>query len=518
MFYIVSLVLDAIMRKKKIFISSVQKEFAKERILLFNYINADSLLGLFFEPRTFEKLPASSQKADHVYKAEVQNADIYLGIFGKEYGFRLEDGRSPTEVEYEEACKHNKTRLIYITNALPEQRDSKMQALIARAEDDVTRKRFSMDSDLLAAVYASLVKILIESGAINSGPFDAAISKAELGDIEPKKVERFVTNARGRRRSALSQEASMEDTLTQLNLFNEGRPTNAALLLFGKEPDRFISSAVVKCAQFYGTIVAKPIPSYQVYKGDVFELVDQSIDFVLSKLNMSVGTRAFTNDAPVAYEIPRAVVAEAIVNAIAHRDYSSSGAVQVMLFDDRLEISNPGDLPPGLSLRQLSKTHTSYPSNPLLANCLFLAGYIESLGTGTLDMLHQCEAAQIKPPQFSLENGFKAVLWRPIKKNRLTEWDTPATQSYEKQARQDLMLDIKGYERILMVLKGTQTRAEIQNALDLKDLSYFRENYLLPALSNNLIEMTLPDTPTNPLQKYRLTNAGRRLKRKLQSA
>ena len=98
---------------------------------------------------------------------------------------------------------------------------------------------------------------------------------------------------------------------------------------------------------FHGTEVGKPIPSYQIYKGTVFELVDQAVDFVMSKITRAVGTRALgPQQAPVEYELPHEAVAEAIVNAITHRDYTSNASVQVMLFADRLEVWNPGELPP----------------------------------------------------------------------------------------------------------------------------------------------------------------------------
>ena len=77
----------------------------------------------------------------------------------------------------------------------------------------------------------------------------------------------------------------------------------------------------------------------------MFALIDQAVDFVMSKINLRVGTRAAGPQAPVAYEIPREVVAEAIVNAVAHRDYTSKGSVQVMLFEDRPEVWNPGASP-----------------------------------------------------------------------------------------------------------------------------------------------------------------------------
>ena len=152
-------------------------------------------------------------------------------------------------------------------------------------------------------------------------------------------------------------------------------------------PQRFLITSEVKCLQFHGTTVAKPIPDYQIYKGTVFELVDQAVFFVMSKIAAAVGTRAESNRAPVTYELPRAAVAEAIVNAVAHRDYASNASVQVMLFADRLEIWNPGHLPPSLTPESLRSPHASIPHNPLIAEPLFLTRYVEKAGTGILDMI-----------------------------------------------------------------------------------------------------------------------------------
>ena len=77
--------------------------------------------------------------------------------------------------------------------------------------------------------------------------------------------------------------------------------------------------------------MARPIPSHHVHKRTVFALVEQAVDFVLSKIALSVGTRAESVQAPVRYEIPKEIVTEAIVNAVAHRDYTDGGSVQVML-------------------------------------------------------------------------------------------------------------------------------------------------------------------------------------------
>ena len=316
------------MKKIKIFISSVQSEFASERKMLCEYITSDALFGRFFEPFIFENLPASNQSSKKIYLSEVEKCDIYLGIFGKEYGYEDENGISPTEHEYDLAVSLSKTKLLFLSQHDKIQRHPKEQAFIKKAEKEVVRKKFSTPSELKAYVYASLVKYLEDKEILRTVPFDAATnSNASLKDIDSKKIQWFINTAIAKRGFPLSPSTADVQVLTHLNLLNEGKTTNAALLLFGKQPQKFFITSEVKCAHFHGTEITKPIPSYQVYKGDVFQLVDQAVDFVLAKISLRVGTRNKGTQAPVSYEIPRAVIAEAIVNAVAHRDYTSHGSV-----------------------------------------------------------------------------------------------------------------------------------------------------------------------------------------------
>jgi predicted HTH transcriptional regulator len=116
---------------------------------------------------------------------------------------------------------------------------------------------------------------------------------------------------------------------------------------------------------------------------------------------------------PVTYEIPKEVITEAIVNAVAHRDYTSNASIQVMLFADRFEVWNPGELPPGLTTDQLREPHASLPRNPLLADPLFLAHYAERAGTGTLDMIARCREAGLPEPTFEQRGDqFVLTVWR----------------------------------------------------------------------------------------------------------
>ena len=220
--------------------------------------------------------------------------------------------------------------------------------------------------------------------------------------------------------------------------------------------------------------------------------------------------RDISVDAPLEYEIPRGAIAEAIVNAVAHRDYTSTGAVQVMLFRNRLEIWNPGQLPHNLTLSQLKQPHSSFPANPLIAGPLYLAGYIERLGTGILDMIRLCKEAGLNEPEFKQEDVFKTIIWRS--RQATGEADGEATGEATGEADGEATEEIR---RIVIVLHGEMKRIEIQQALQLKHDDYFRTNYILPALETSYIEMTIPKTPTSPNQRYRLTQKGKALAQKL---
>ena len=395
------------MRQQRIFIGSVQREFAQERVALRDYLRGDPLMRRFFDPFLFEDVPATDRRPDDLYLDEVERCDVYVGLFGGQYGTEDEHGISPTEREFDHATTLGKQRLIFLKTTGGASRHPKMQALIGKAQAGLIRGRFGTPEDLVAELYASLVEYLAAKELLRWGPFDAApCEDAGLDDLDVERMNRFVGTARRARQFPLAENTPPEALLEHLNLMNKGRLTNAAILLFGKAPQRFLISSEVKCAHFHGTQVAKPIPSHQVYKGTVFELVDHAVDFVLSKIALSVGTRAESIQAPVAYEIPREVVTEAIVNAVAHRDYTSAGSVQVMLFADRLEVWNPGRLPPPLTVERLRAPHESIPGNPLLARAMYLVKYIEQMGTGTLDMIERCASAGLKEPEFEAAGEF----------------------------------------------------------------------------------------------------------------
>jgi hypothetical protein len=118
------------MTRRAIFLSSVQKEFAAERLALRDFLQGDPLLRRFFEPLLFEDLPATDRRSDEVYLDLVDRCAPYVGLFGSEYGSVDREGLSPTEREFQRAGERGTTRLIFLKAADDTSRDPRMLALI----------------------------------------------------------------------------------------------------------------------------------------------------------------------------------------------------------------------------------------------------------------------------------------------------------------------------------------------------------------------------------------------------
>ena len=112
------------------------------------------------------------------------------------------------------------------------------------------------------------------------------------------------------------------------------------------------------------------------------------------------------------FEIPRSVIYETIVNAVVHRDYNSTGSVQVTVTRNRIIVRNPGTLPIELTKADLMKEHGSYPHNPLIAEVMFQAGYIEKYGTGITENIRKMQEAHLLAPDIDLSAEFVTTIWR----------------------------------------------------------------------------------------------------------
>ncbi len=237
--------------------------------------------------------------------------------------------------------------------------------------------------------------------------YSAQIVKgASIDDISTNKVERFVERARERRGWTIEY-TDESDFLTKMGLINQEGITIATILLFGKEPQRFVIQSESRCGRFKGT---KPMEfeDFDVIGGDIITQVDDLMKSIKKnmKLEVAIGDEIERGER---WEYPLSAIREGIINAICHRDYGETSNVQVRIFDDRLEIWSPGKLPPGITVDKLRGEHESIPPNPLIAKPFFLIGYIENWGTGTNRIIQECLRYGLPEPEFR-ETGTSFVI------------------------------------------------------------------------------------------------------------
>ncbi|MBR5921287.1 MAG: DUF4062 domain-containing protein [Bacteroidales bacterium] len=401
------------MLKYKVFISSVQSEFSQERQLVFDFIRNDELMGQYFEPFIFEQIAAQDANPRQLYLDEASSSQVYLLLMGKKYGNVLPDGISPTEKEYQAAGEGNAWRVAFISDLDGQQREDAEERFFRKVQNELSYRVFSNPSVLVSLVKQSLYAYLKHKGVIQTLSFDEQTrDDASMADIDATKIKDFLHQARQKRGFPLAEDSDPITVLRHLRLVRQNKPSNGALLMFANDPQYFFPSAVVKCAWFLGTETVKPIEDYKTFEGGVADQISQATSWVMSKLSVRFGQRNVEAQNEVEFEIPRSVIFETIVNAVAHRDYNSTGSVQVSVFRNRIVVRNPGTLPVELTKADLMKEHGSYPHNPYLAEVLYQMGYIEKYGTGITENIRRMQEARLLAPEIDLSAEFVTTIWR----------------------------------------------------------------------------------------------------------
>jgi len=167
--------------------------------------------------------------------------------------------------------------------------------------------------------------------------------------------------------------------LANLDCVSEnGQMTNAGVLFFSKSTEFLLLQATVTCVLYKG-IEKIHVLDRKDFSGNIIDNIENAVMFVLRHTNLEYKIEKLRREEIP--EIPEVALREAVVNAVCHRDYSEKGAnVMIEIFDDRIEISNPGGLPSGLTRKSFGTK--SVVRNPVLASLLHRAGYIEKIGTG----------------------------------------------------------------------------------------------------------------------------------------
>ena len=209
------------------------------------------------------------------------------------------------------------------------------------------------------------------------------------------------------KRSEQDTAADAETVLRNLGLVRSGSLVNSAALLFATRPQQFFPGAKVKCARFAG-VTSVQFLDERTFDGNVLWQLEEAMAFVARNTRQAIAITGKSERETIP-EYPEEAVREAITNAVCHRDYAATSTIQVRIYDDRLEIWNPGTLPPDLPIESLYHEHHSHPRNPILADALYRARAIEAWGTGTLRILRACETQGLPKPEFVTDRGMFIV-------------------------------------------------------------------------------------------------------------
>ena len=222
-------------------------------------------------------------------------------------------------------------------------------------------------------------------------------------DFNEEKFKFFLEKAR------ISYLLKKEEILENLELIKENHLKNVGVLLFCKRVTRFFRNATITCALFRGKDKYKILDSKE-FDEDMHSNYQNALNYIQSKLNTEYIIKGGPRKEKL--ELPEDALREALLNAIAHRNYFSNANIQIYLFSDRVEITNPGGLVPGMTISDLGKK--SMPRNFLLFGLMQRMDLVEKVGSGILRIKKAMKEYGLKNPKIEADsNWFTIIFKRP---------------------------------------------------------------------------------------------------------
>jgi len=288
---------------------------------------------------------------------------------------------------------------------------------------------------------------------------------AKISDINKEKLVTFIKEAKQERGLSVSAGLSVTDILRKLKLIKDGKLTNGAILLFGKDTQDFFLQSELKAIRFKGLDETKPMLDFKTIGGDAITLLKKAEDFIFDHIPMQAWIENGKLQRQEKWLFPPKAIREALANALAHRDYNSSGKVQVRIFDDRLEVWNPGLLSPPLTLEKLKSKHDSMPRNPLIAKMFFWIKYAEDVGSGTNKIIQWCKEWGLPEPTYEEAGASFVTVFHNPKTEGSQNVSEISVQKGDQKSTQ------KSAQKILGLVAQNKfiTRAELAKEMGLSD-------------------------------------------------
>ena len=335
---------------------------------------------------------------------------------------------------------------------------------------------------------------------------DAPMPGVGLADLDSRALDEF--RRRGVSSGRLLPDAvdgSNGDLMEMLRLREGQYLRRAAVLLFHPDPARFFAGAFVKIGYFR---TETDLAYQDVIEGNLFAQVDRTVDLLCTKYSRAEISykgiyRRETRPAPVE------ALREAVLNAVAHRDYAHAAPIQIRVYDHRIALWNPGSLPLDWTLDKLMGAHASAPHNPAIANALFRAGMVEAWGRGIDNIVSACGSAGMVKPQWMLEPGGLRLefVFTGVDRgtsSQVTPHETPSGDRRQPESEPESLAD-----RVLrQLVNGPMSKADLSKGLGQKTISGPLNKVIRLLLADGSIGYTIPEKPRSRLQMYRLTDKG----------
>lgn len=223
-----------------------------------------------------------------------------------------------------------------------------------------------------------------------------------VDDIDDGIVKRFKKWAAKKGRIDKSVLDEPKDILMEkLHLTYDGHLTNAAMLLFSEDPEKWQLGAYTKIG-FFET------DADLLYQDEIHGSLLDQIDKIVEIVHLKYMKAKITYEGMQRIEryfVPEAALREALLNALCHKNYASGIPIQISVYEDKLYIANCGCLPENWTIENLMNKHASKPFNPNIAHTFYLAGFIESWGRGIEKICNACTEDGVPQPEYTIHPG-----------------------------------------------------------------------------------------------------------------
>lgn len=231
------------------------------------------------------------------------------------------------------------------------------------------------------------------------------IYQGKVNDLDYDKMHEFIKRRRNGRKAKLDNELLLSYQIISKE-HHHIYPTVAGMLLFGKNPQQFLTESYVLCTHFAGVEGREAIASKSM-NGTLFEQFDAAHDFILERLSKSFSIKSKRREEKL--EIPSIAIREVLMNAILHRNYHLSAPIKIAIYNNRIEVFSPGTFPGPVDASNL-ESGVTYVRNHAIAKVLWESAYIEKMGSGFITLFGSYRKQDLQPPHVIEGTNFVKVI------------------------------------------------------------------------------------------------------------